>query len=216
MVLALVPEPVLVGRNARKLEKLSEKHNFIRWTTDLEGLLRDTEIPIFFDAATTDRRSEFVGQAIESGKHVYCEKPIATNLTDALELCRRAKNAGVRNGVVQDKLWLPGLIKLRHLAESGFLGRVLSVRGEFGYWVFDGSIEAAQRPSWNYRKGAGGGIILDMLTHWRYVLDNLFGKVTAVSCRGPCILQNAGMRRTILMNPMLKMQRMLLLNWIME
>ncbi|MGQ0522424.1 MAG: Gfo/Idh/MocA family protein [Betaproteobacteria bacterium] len=180
----LMPDPILVGRNARKLAELAKAHGVARWTTDLDAALSDKSDAIFFDAASTELRPKILKQAIAAGKHIYCEKPVATTLAEALSLYRAAKKARVKHGVVQDKLWLPGLLKLKKLRDDGFFGRILSVRGEFGYWVFEGDREPAQRPSWNYRKQDGGGIILDMLCHWRYVLDNLFGKVKAVSCRG--------------------------------
>ncbi len=154
------------------------------WTTDLAAALANPDYPVYFDAQTTDRRADALRLAIAAGKHVYCEKPVAGNLATALDLFRRASAAGIKHGVVQDKLWLPGLLKLQTLNELGFFGRILSVRGEFGYWVFEGDHVPAQRPSWNYRQEDGGGIILDMLCHWRYVLDNLFGAVQAVSCLG--------------------------------
>ena len=180
----LMPDPVLVGRDAAKLAELAKAHGIARWTTDLGTALDLKEDTVFFDAASTQLRPKLLKRAIAAGKHVYCEKPVATTLAEAKELYTAAKKAGVKHGVVQDKLWLPGLLKLKALRDSGFFGRILSVRGEFGYWVFEGDREPAQRPSWNYRKKDGGGIILDMLCHWRYVLDNLFGEVRAVSCRG--------------------------------
>jgi predicted dehydrogenase len=179
----LMPDPLLVGRNAAKVEKLSREHAIERWTTDLDAALKGKD-EIFFDAASTQLRPTLLKKAIAAGKHIYCEKPVATTLAEAKSLYAAAKRARIKHGVVQDKLWLPGLLKLRKLRDEGFLGRILSVRGEFGYWVFEGDRVAAQRPSWNYRKQDGGGIILDMLCHWRYVLDNLFGEVKAVSCRG--------------------------------
>jgi predicted dehydrogenase len=178
------PRPLLVGRNAAKLEALARDHGGLPWTTDLDAALGEAEYSIYFDAQTTDARAESVRKAIARGKHIYCEKPSAGSLEAAYELYQLAQKAGVKHGVVQDKLWLPGLLKLRALRDSGFFGRIFSVRGEFGYWVFDGETTEAQRPSWNYRKEDGGGIILDMLCHWRYVLDNLFGPVRAVSCLG--------------------------------
>ena len=181
---AIMPKPMLVGRNAAKLEALAAESGGLPWTTDLERALDDPDYSIYFDAQTTDRRAPAVRQAIARGKHVYCEKPSADSLQAALELYRLAETAGVKHGVVQDKLWLPGLLKLKTLRDIGFFGRILSVRGEFGYWVFEGDTVQAQRPSWNYRKEEGGGIIMDMLCHWRYVLDNLFGPVRAVSCLG--------------------------------
>ncbi len=180
----VLPEPILVGRNEDKLRRLAEAHGIDRWTTDLDAALREPDHPVFFDAATTKLRAGVLRKAIAAGKHVYCEKPVAETLEDALDLARRAANAGVKNGVVQDKLFLPGLRKLKLLVEQGFFGRILSVRGEFGYWVFEGDGEPAQRPSWNYRKRDGGGITLDMLPHWRYVLDNIFAPVRKVSCLG--------------------------------
>lgn len=180
----LVPDPILVGRNAAKLEQLAQAHGLERWTTDLDRALADRHDTVFFDSASTKLRPTLLKRAIAAGKHVYCEKPVATTLAEAMALYRAAKKAGVKHGVVQDKLWLPGLLKLRMLRESGFFGRILSVRGEFGYWVFEGDWQPAQRPSWNYKKSEGGGIILDMLCHWRYVIDNLFGQVKAVSCLG--------------------------------
>jgi predicted dehydrogenase len=180
----LVPDPLLVGRSAAKLEALARQHGVPRWTTDLDAALASSEDSVFFDAASTPLRSRLLQRAIRAGKHVYCEKPVATTLAEALGLYRAARKARVKHGVVQDKLWLPGLMKLGKLREDGFFGRILSVRGEFGYWVFEGDREKAQRPSWNYRKKDGGGIIHDMLCHWRYVLDNLFGGVRAVSCLG--------------------------------
>ena len=178
------PEPVLVGRNERKLAALAERYGVERWSTDLEQCLSDPALSVYFDAQLTGLRAPAVRKAIAAGKHIYCEKPTAESVEVALELARLATRAGVKNGVVQDKLWLPGLLKLKRLIDSGFFGRILSVRGEFGYWVFEGDWQEAQRPSWNYRSEEGGGIIIDMLCHWRYVLDNLFGGVKAVSCLG--------------------------------
>jgi predicted dehydrogenase len=184
----IMPEAVLVGRNHEKLKKLSEQSGFSRYTTDLDSVLSDPQYSVYFDAQTTNRRVEAVKLAILAGKHVYCEKPVADNLHAAIELHELAENAGVKSGVVQDKLWLPGLIKLKKLIDSDFFGKILSVKGDFGYWVFEGFTRPAQRPSWNYRKEDGGGIIIDMLCHWRYVLDNLFGNVKAVSCQGMILI----------------------------
>lgn len=180
----IMPEPVLVGRNPVKLEQLAQQSGVSRWTTNLDEALADPANAIYFDAQSTDRRAAAVRTAIAAGKHVYCEKPTATTTKEALELYRLACKAGVKNGVVQDKLWLPGMLKLKVLRDTGFFGRILSVRGEFGYWVFEGDAVPPQRPSWNYRKEDGGGIIMDMLCHYRYVLDNLFGEVQAVCCLG--------------------------------
>ena len=180
----VIPDPILVGRNPEKLKKLAAEHGVGRWTTDLDGALRNPDDAVFFDAASTKLRLAVLKKALAAKKHIYCEKPVATSLAQALDLYRAAKKAGVRHGVVQDKLWLPGLLKIKALRDAGFFGKILSVRGEFGYWVFEGDEQPAQRPSWNYRKKDGGGIILDMLCHWRYVLDNLFGEVKSVSCFG--------------------------------
>jgi predicted dehydrogenase len=180
----IVPDPILVGRDAVKLEKLSRLSGIQKWTTELDPLMKDTYYQIYFDAQTTGRRADCVKAAAKAGKHVYCEKPIAIDTATALELYQACRDAGVKHGVVQDKLWLPGLIKLKRLMQNDFFGRILSVRGEFGYWVFEGFSIPSQRPSWNYRNEDGGGIISDMLCHWRYVLDNLFGNVKALTCRG--------------------------------
>ncbi|MBI5094960.1 MAG: Gfo/Idh/MocA family oxidoreductase [Candidatus Hydrogenedentes bacterium] len=186
----IMPEPVLVGRNENKLRVLSEAHGGIKFSTDLGALLKDPNYTIYFDAQTTLLRYEAVKKAIAAGKHIYCEKPIAMTSEEAMDLHRRAETAGVKSGAVQDKLWLPGFRKLKYLIDSGFFGRILSVRGEFGYWVFTGEDQPAQRPSWNYRKADGGGIILDMFCHWRYVIDNLFGNVTSLSAMGATHLPN--------------------------
>ncbi len=180
----IMPDPLLVGRNPAKLESLAKSAGVANWSTDLDAALADANYTVYFDAQTTSRRAESVKKAIAAGKHVYCEKPTATSTAEAYELYLLAKKAGVKNGVVQDKLWLPGLVKLKLLIDTGFFGRILSVRGEFGYWVFTGEHVPPQRPSWNYRAEDGGGIIVDMLCHWRYVLDNLFGNVKSVSCLG--------------------------------
>jgi len=180
----IMPDPILVGRNSSKLEKLCELSGVKRMTTDLNEALADKNNTIYFDAQVTGRRADAVKQAVKAGKHIYCEKPVATDVETAMELYRLCKGAGLKNGVVQDKLWLPGILKLKQLIQQGFFGKILSVRGEFGYWVFEGYTVPAQRPSWNYRKEDDGGIIVDMLCHWRYVLDNVFGKVKAVSCLG--------------------------------
>ena len=180
----ILPNPLLVGRSPAKLEAISAECGGLPWTTDLAAALADPAYTVYFDAQTTERRAEAVKAAIAAGKHIYCEKPVATSLAEALDLYRTARKAGVKHGVVQDKLWLPGLMKLQTLIKLGFFGRILSVRGEFGYWVFEGGPVPAQRPSWNYRKEDGGGIIIDMLCHWRYVLDNIFGEVKSVSCLG--------------------------------
>ena len=178
----IMPDPILVGRNTSKLEKLCELTGIKKMTTNLDEALANENNIIYFDSQVTGRRAAAVKQAVRAGKHIYCEKPIAVDTKTAMELYKLCQDAGLKNGVVQDKLWLPGIIKLKRLIQQGFFGKILSVRGEFGYWVFEGESIPAQRPSWNYRKEDDGGIIVDMLCHWRYVLDNVFGKVKAVSC----------------------------------
>ncbi len=182
----VLPDPILIGRNAEKIEALAKAHGIARWGTDLDAALANPADTVFFDAGTTQMRPQLLAKAFGAGKHVYCEKPIATNLDEALHIARMAEEArktrGLKNGAVQDKLFLPGLRKLDMLRRAGFFGRMLSVRLEFGYWVFEGDLQPIQRPSWNYRKQDGGGMILDMMCHWRYVLDNLFGEVKSVSC----------------------------------
>ncbi len=178
----VMPDPILIGRNAEKIEALAKAHGIDRWGTNLGEALGNQGDTVFFDAGTTQMRPTLLAQAIRAGKHVYCEKPIATNLNEAVEVCRLAQASGLKHGAVQDKLFLPGLRKLDMLRRAGFFGKLLSVRIEFGYWVFEGDLQPIQRPSWNYRSEDGGGIILDMVCHWRYVLDNLFGEVKAVSC----------------------------------
>ena len=175
-------DPVLVGRNEEKLRGLAKKYSIERWSTRLEECLADRANQIYFDAQATNLRCESVAKAIAAGKHVYCEKPLTPTVAESLELTAAAKKAGVKCGIVQDKLFLPGLLKLKQVIESGALGRILAVTGDFGYWVFEGYEQPAQRPSWNYRKEDGGGIILDMFPHWQYVLENLLGKVKSVSC----------------------------------
>ena len=179
----LVPQPVLLGRNPAKLSALAAANGGLRWSIDGDTCLADPDIAIYFDASATGGRPARVGTALDAGKHVYVEKPLAETLSDAMDLARRAERAGLKNGVVQDKLFLPGLTKLRKLYEADFFGRVLSVRLDFGWWVFDGTPHPAQRPSWNYRKATGGGLILDMFAHWRYIFDRLLGEIKAVSCR---------------------------------
>ena len=180
----ILPHLVLVGRNENKLKKLAERTQVERWTTNLDEVLKEDQYQIYFDAQTTGRRADAIKKAVTAGKNVYCEKPIATSTEVALELYRLCEKANVKHGVVQDKLWLPGMLKLKRLIENDFFGDILSVRGDFGYWVFEGHSVPAQRPSWNYRKEDDGGIIVDMLCHWRYVLDNIFGSVKGVFCLG--------------------------------
>ena len=180
----IMPDLVLVGRNQNKLKNLAERTQVKNWTTDLDAVLNQDHYQIYFDAQTTGRRADAIHKAVAAGKHVYCEKPVATSTEIALDLYSACEKAGVKHGVVQDKLWLPGMMKLKRLIANDFFGEILSVRGEFGYWVFEGHTVPAQRPSWNYRKEDDGGIIVDMLCHWRYVLDNIFGSVKGVFCMG--------------------------------
>ena len=180
----VMPDPVLIGRDAGKIEALARAHGITRFGTNLDQALAQKDDTVFFDAGTTQMRPTLLAKAIRAGKHVYCEKPIATNLNEAVEIARLAQASGLKHGAVQDKLFLPGLRKLDMLRRAGFFGKMLSVRIEFGYWVFEGDLQPIQRPSWNYRSEDGGGIILDMICHWRYVLDNLFGEVQSISCLG--------------------------------
>ncbi len=179
-------DPILTGRNENKLRALAEANGVERWTTDLDSALADDHNQIFFDASSTLHRARFVEMAVKAGKAIYCEKPTAVETDEAVRLAQLCRDAGVKNGVVQDKLWLTGIRKLKMLIDQGFFGEILSVRGEFGYWVFTGhdDDQPAQRPSWNYRKEDGGGIIIDMLCHWRYLVDNVFGNIKSVSCLG--------------------------------
>jgi len=180
---AVYPEPILVGRSESKLAEIAQRHGITRWSTSLDEVLSDLRVDVYFDAQVTSAREASLAKAIAAGKHIYTEKPVAGSLDGALRLASAARDAGITHGVVQDKLFLPGMVKLRRLVRAGFFGRVLAARLEFGYWVFDGDLIAAQRPSWNYRAADGGGIVLDMFPHWQYLLEDLFGPVTAVYAR---------------------------------
>lgn len=179
----VLPDPILVGRNPDKLRALAAAHDdVVRWTTDLDGALANPDDAIFFDAASSQLRVALARRAIAAGKHVYLEKPIAASLDEALALARAAEAAGLKHGVVQDKLFLPGLQKLRLLKDAGFFGRILALRLDFGWWVFEGDLQPSQRSSWNYRRRDGGGLVLDMFVHWRYIIDRLFGTIESVTC----------------------------------
>ncbi len=184
----VMPDPILIGRNAEKIAALAKTHGIERWGTDLDQALANKDDSVFFDAGTTQMRPALLAKALRAGKHVYCEKPIATTLAEAMDIAKTAqeatKKSGLKHGAVQDKLFLPGLRKLDMLRRAGFFGKMLSLRLEFGYWVFEGDLQPIQRPSWNYRQEDGGGMILDMMCHWRYVLDNLFGEVKSITCLG--------------------------------
>ena len=176
-------EAILVGRREAALAEIAGRHGIADYTTDLDAALADPRWEIYADFLVTKARAAALRRAIKAGKAVYTEKPTAEGLDEALELAALAREAGIKNGVVHDKLYLPGLRKLARLIDSGFFGRILSVRGEFGYWVFEGDWQPAQRPSWNYRAEDGGGIVVDMFPHWSYVLENLFGRVESVYAR---------------------------------
>jgi predicted dehydrogenase len=174
-------EPILVGRNEEKIRQIAREHGIERWSTDVDAVIADPSVDIYFDAQVTSRREAALSAAIKAGKHIYTEKPTAETLHAAVELARLARDAGITAGVVHDKLYLPGLVKLRRLVDEGFFGRILSLRGEFGYWVFEGDGQAAQRPSWNYRSEDGGGMTVDMFCHWNYVLEGILGTVRSVT-----------------------------------
>jgi predicted dehydrogenase len=180
----VIPDPVLIGRNPEKLKHIAQQSGIKKWSTDLDSVLKDDYYKVYFDAQKTGLREDNIEKAARAGKHIYCEKPLAVDTKTAMNLYNICEQTGVKHGIVQDKLWLPGLIKMKKLIENGFFGRILSVKGDFGYWVFNGQTVPAQRPSWNYRKEENGGIILDMMCHWRYILDNLFGNVKSVTCVG--------------------------------
>jgi predicted dehydrogenase len=179
----LCPEPVLVGRDSERLARIADEHGIARWTTDLDQVLSDPSIDVYFDAQVTSAREVALRAALEAGKHVYTEKPVATSLAGALDIAKLAGGSGLVHGVVQDKLFLPGMRKLRRVADEGFFGRVLALRLEFGYWVFEGDTVPGQRPSWNYRAEQGGGIVLDMFPHWQYLLEDLCGPISSVYAR---------------------------------
>jgi predicted dehydrogenase len=190
--LRLMPDPILTGRNPTKLKELAEAHGPdvigkpLKYTTDLDAALGEAKNQVFFDASGTLQRTGFVERAVKAKKAIYCEKPTAVTTSEAVRLAKLCEDAGLKNGVVQDKLWLPGMRKIKMLRQQGFFGDLLSVRGEFGYWVFSGQIDdqPAQRPSWNYRAEDGGGIIIDMFCHWQYVISNLFGPIKSVVAHG--------------------------------
>ncbi|RYJ01250.1 MAG: Gfo/Idh/MocA family oxidoreductase [Acetobacteraceae bacterium] len=178
----LMPDPILVGRTADKLEALAKRLGVTRWTTDLDAALANPEDELFFECAFGGGRPELARRALAAGKHIYLEKPVAETLAEVVTLRADAEAAGRKHAVMQDKIHLPGLAKLKTVLNLGSLGKLLSMKLEFGWWVFDGEHIPAQRTSWNYKKSTGGGLVLDMFPHWRYVIDHLFGAPTALTC----------------------------------
>jgi predicted dehydrogenase len=175
----LMPHLLLVGRDAERLAAVARTHQLADWTTDLDAALSDPAYAIFFDAAATQQRVAVLEKAIAAGKHIYSEKPVAPTAAQGLALLQQAQGRELKHGAVEDKVYLPGLQKLAKLTTNGALGRIVGFRLEFGWWVFDGREQPCQRPSWNYRAG-GGGLILDMYPHWRYVIETIVGRVARV------------------------------------
>ena len=185
----LVPDPILVGRNAERLKAAAEANGIEKWSTNLDVLLADPAYPVYFDAVKTEARVGNILNAIDAGKHIYTEKPTAENYEDALSLYTAAKAKGIKHGVVADKLWAPGINKLRMLMQSGFFGKVIMVRIEGCYWVFEGDLQPAQRPSWNYKKTEGGGMILDMMPHYFYMLKAMGGRPLDIVCHADTLVK---------------------------
>ncbi len=176
----IVPKLLLVGRDEGRLKAVADRFGLDAWTTDLSAAIADPAYPVVFDAGVTGARAGLLRSAIEAGKHVYAEKPVVTDVAVGRELLALAEAKGVKHGVVEDKLFLPGLEKLKLARAQGLIGRVLQFRLDFGYWIFTGHDVPTQRPSWNYRRGEGGGLLLDMYPHWRYVVEGVLGPIDSV------------------------------------
>jgi predicted dehydrogenase len=176
----VVPRPMLVGRNSTRLAEVARRYGVADWTTDLDAALADPSFPVFFDAAATGGRLALLKQAVAAGKHIYSEKPVVPSVADGRALLAAVQARGLKHGAVEDKLYLPGLRRLAHLLREGTLGRIVGFKLDFGWWVFDGVEAPTQRPSWNYRRATGGGLVLDMFPHWRYVIEGLFGRIRRV------------------------------------
>ncbi len=185
----LMPDPILLGRDAERVQAVAKAAGIEKWSTDLDAALSDTNYPIYFDGVSTKARPGNLHKAIAAGKHIYTEKPTAESFADARGLYDAAKAKGIKHGVVADKLWAPGLAKLRQLVKTGFFGKVLMVRIEGCYWVFEGDLQPAQRPSWNARKADGGGMILDMMPHYSYMLDAVGGRPLDVVCHADTLVK---------------------------
>ncbi len=179
----LMPDPILLGRTPEKMAALAARFGIKRWSTDIDACLADKNDALFFECAYGGNRVELARRAIAAGKHIYLEKPVAESMAEVLALRETAEAAGVSHAVMQDKIHLPGLAKLKTLLDMGYFGKIHGMRLEFGWWVFDGEHIPAQRTSWNYKKALGGGLVLDMFPHWRYVIEHLFGRPTAVTAR---------------------------------
>ncbi|MDA1000716.1 MAG: Gfo/Idh/MocA family oxidoreductase, partial [bacterium] len=177
----IMPKLLLVGRNAERLAQVAAENGGLEWSTDLDAALKNPGYPVFFDAAVTHLRPDLLKRAIAAGKHIYTEKPVAPSVEDGLGLLRAVEAKGLKHGAVEDKLFLPGFRKLHQLVDSGFFGRIIGFHIEFGWWVFDGIKAKSQRPSWNYQKTRGGGLILDMYPHWRYVIEGILGPIKRVA-----------------------------------
>ena len=101
-------KPLLVGRSEAKLADLAAKHGIEDYTTDLDAALADPRWEIYADFLVTKARASALRKAIAAGKTIYTEKPTAETVDEALELAKLAQAAGVKTGVVHDKLYLPG------------------------------------------------------------------------------------------------------------
>ena len=178
----IMPKLLLVGRDNERLSEVARANGVDDWTTELDRALDNTDFPVFFDAAATHMRADILHRALAAGKHIFAEKPVAPSVDEGLALLRDAESRKLKHGVVEDKLHLPGLAKLATLVDGGFFGRIVGFKLEFGWWVFDGITDAAQRPSWNYKRATGGGLVSDMTPHWRYIIEGLLGRIDRIVC----------------------------------
>ena len=197
----VVPRVILVGRDKERLAAIARENGGLEWTTDLDAALSDPAYEVLFDAAATHQRKATLAKGIAAGKHIYAEKPVATSVAEGRALLAAISARGLKHGAVEDKQYLPGMRRLKALAQAGFFGRVVGFRLEFGWWVFDGLEERCQRPSWNYRKAGGGGLMLDMYSHFRYLIEGMLGPirrvVTSAATAAPERVDETGMRYAV-------------------
>ncbi|MFZ0898058.1 MAG: Gfo/Idh/MocA family oxidoreductase [Candidatus Sulfotelmatobacter sp.] len=178
--LEYVEAAAIAGRNADAARRLGAGFSTPKIAADYREILRDPAIDVVHICTPNAQHFSMAKEALQAGKHVICEKPLATSVEEGEELVSIAERQGLRNCVCHNLRYYPMVQQMRRMREDGDLGEILVVQGTyFQDWLLYDT-------DWNWRVDAKAGgpsrCMADIGLHWFDMAEHVTGLCVTSLC----------------------------------
>ncbi|MBD2703598.1 Gfo/Idh/MocA family oxidoreductase [Spirosoma sp. BT702] len=172
----------VMRRDAEKAADYARRHNVPKWYSDADELINDPEVNAIYVATPPDSHADYAIRAMQAGKPVYVEKPMALNAAECEAMNQASRETGIPLFVAYYRRALPYFLKVKELVDQQTIGEIRCVNVQLYWQPLPGETGENPQPGWRvFPEISGGGRFHDLASHQFDFLEYLLGPIKNAS-----------------------------------